>query len=70
MEMLLEQTQGTGVDVYTHSEMLPAQYYPCLLYTSVDGIESNIPINLSGEEALKLKKSADSLTKIIETIEL
>lgn len=28
MEMLLEQTQGTGVDVYTHSEMLPAQYYP------------------------------------------
>ena len=28
MEMLLEQTQGTGVDVYTHAEMLPAQYYP------------------------------------------
>ena len=28
MEMLLEQTQGTGVDVYTHSEMLPEQYYP------------------------------------------
>ena len=28
MEMLLEQTQGTGVDVYTHSEMLPAKYYP------------------------------------------
>lgn len=28
MEMLLEQTQGTGIDVYTHSEMLPAQYYP------------------------------------------
>ena len=28
MEMPLEQTQGTGVDVYTHSEMLPAQYYP------------------------------------------
>ena len=28
MEMLLDQTQGTGVDVYTHSEMLPAQYYP------------------------------------------
>ena len=28
MEMLLEQTQGTGVDVYTHSEMLPAHYYP------------------------------------------
>ena len=28
LEMLLEQTQGTGVDVYTHSEMLPAHYYP------------------------------------------
>ena len=28
LQMLLEQTEGTGVDVYTHSEMLPAQYYP------------------------------------------
>jgi len=28
MSELLEQTQGTGVDVYTHSEMLPANYYP------------------------------------------
>ena len=28
LEMLREQTQGTGVDVYTHSEMLPAHYYP------------------------------------------
>lgn len=28
MEDLLEQTEGTGVDVYTHSEMLPANYYP------------------------------------------
>ncbi len=28
MEELLEQTQGTGVDVYTHSEMLPSHYYP------------------------------------------
>lgn len=28
LEMLLEQAQGTGVDVYTHSEMLPAHYYP------------------------------------------
>lgn len=28
MQDLLEQTQGTGVDVYTHSEMLPAHYYP------------------------------------------
>lgn len=30
MEMLLQQTQGSGVDVYTHSEMLPANYYPKL----------------------------------------
>ncbi|MDO4417740.1 MAG: hydroxylamine reductase [Eubacteriales bacterium] len=28
LEMLLKQTAGTGVDVYTHSEMLPAHYYP------------------------------------------
>lgn len=28
MEQLLKQTEGTGVDVYTHSEMLPAHYYP------------------------------------------
>lgn len=28
MEELLEQTKGTGVDVYTHGEMLPANYYP------------------------------------------
>ena len=35
-----------------------------------DGVESDIPINLNGEEALKLKESADSLKKIVETIEL
>jgi hydroxylamine reductase len=28
LEQLLDQTSGTGVDVYTHSEMLPAHYYP------------------------------------------
>lgn len=28
LEQLLEETKGTGVDVYTHSEMLPAHYYP------------------------------------------
>jgi len=28
MQELLEQTEGTGIDVYTHSEMLPANYYP------------------------------------------
>lgn len=30
LEELLEQTEGTGVDIYTHSEMLPAHYYPHL----------------------------------------
>ncbi|WP_373599933.1 hydroxylamine reductase [Paraclostridium bifermentans] len=28
LELLLKQTEGTGIDVYTHSEMLPAHYYP------------------------------------------
>ncbi|MCQ4794795.1 hydroxylamine reductase [Anaerofustis stercorihominis] len=28
LEMLLEQTKGLGIDIYTHGEMLPAQYYP------------------------------------------
>lgn len=35
-----------------------------------DGVESDMPINLNGEEALKLKESADALKKIIEEIEL
>ncbi|MDD7530794.1 MAG: hydroxylamine reductase [Prevotellaceae bacterium] len=30
IEQLLQQTEGTGIDVYTHSEMLPAHYYPRL----------------------------------------
>ena len=30
IEELLEQTEGTGIDIYTHSEMLPAHYYPKL----------------------------------------
>lgn len=42
MEMLLEQTQGTGVDVYTHSEMLPAHYYPAFKkYTNFVGNYGN-----------------------------
>lgn len=31
LEQLLEQTEGTGIDVYTHSEMLPAHYYRHLM---------------------------------------
>lgn len=34
LEMLLKQTEGTGVDVYTHSEMLPAHYYPAFKHYS------------------------------------
>ncbi|MGH4138931.1 hydroxylamine reductase [Clostridium sp.] len=42
MEELLEQTQGTGVDVYTHSEMLPANYYPAFKkYTNLVGNYGN-----------------------------
>ena len=33
LELLLKQTEGTGVDVYTHSEMLPAHYYPAFKNT-------------------------------------
>lgn len=42
LEQLLKQTQGTGVDVYTHSEMLPAHYYPELKkYTNLVGNYGN-----------------------------
>lgn len=34
LEDLLKQTQGTGIDVYTHSEMLPAHYYPAFKHYS------------------------------------
>jgi len=34
LEQLLEQTAGTGVDVYTHGEMLPAHYYPAFKKSS------------------------------------
>ena len=45
------------------AEMLPA-------IVGANGVESDVPINLNGEEALKLKESADALKKIIEKIEL
>jgi len=42
LEQLLEQTKGTGVDVYTHSEMLPAHYYPAFKkYTNFVGNYGN-----------------------------
>lgn len=39
LEQLLEQTKGTGVDVYSHSEMLPAHYYP--LFKKYDNFVGN-----------------------------
>ncbi len=39
LEQLLEQTQGTGVDVYTHSEMLPSHYYPA--FKKYDNLAGN-----------------------------
>ncbi len=39
LEMLLEQTKGTGVDVYTHSEMLPANSYP--FFKKYDNLRGN-----------------------------
>jgi len=39
MEELLKQTKGTGVDVYTHGEMLPANYYPA--FKSYDHLKGN-----------------------------
>ncbi|NLN55808.1 MAG: hydroxylamine reductase [Clostridiales bacterium] len=39
LEQLLEQTRGTGVDVYTHSEMLPAHYYP--FFKKYDNLAGN-----------------------------
>ena len=35
LEQLLEQTKDTGVDVYTHGEMLPAHYYPAFKSMSI-----------------------------------
>jgi len=39
LEMLLEQTKGSGIDVYTHGEMLPAHYYPA--FKKYDNVVGN-----------------------------
>ncbi|ACL75127.1 hydroxylamine reductase [Ruminiclostridium cellulolyticum] len=39
LEQLLEQTKGTGIDVYTHSEMLPSHYYPA--FKKYDNLAGN-----------------------------
>ena len=43
MEELLEQTKGTGVDVYTHGEMLPANYYPASRNTIISWAITAVP---------------------------
>ena len=43
MEELLKQTEGTGVDVYTHGEMLPANYYPA--FNNFDHYTKETPWN-------------------------
>lgn len=59
--------------VQEHLRIMSAFYgvlKPMPVIVGADGIESDIPINLSGEEALKLKESADALKNIIDTLEL
>lgn len=56
LEELLEQTEGTGIDIYTHSEMLPAHYYPQLKNTSIWQETMEMP---GGNRKKSLKVSTD-----------
>lgn len=56
LEELLEQTEGTGIDIYTHSEMLPAHYYPQLKNTSIWQETTEMP---GGNRKKSLKVSTD-----------
>lgn len=81
MEELLKQTQGTGVDVYTHGEMLPANYYPAFKkYTNFvgnyggswwhqnDEFESfNGPIILTTNCLIPIKKDNSYLERLFTT---
>jgi hydroxylamine reductase len=81
MEELLQQTEGTGVDVYTHSEMLPANYYPAFKkydhlagnyggswWHQVSEFESfNGPILLTTNCLVPLKKEATYLDRLFTT---
>ena len=64
LPIIVDPSHGTG-QRYLIEPMAKAG-----LVVGADGVESDIPINLNGEEALKLKESDDSLKKIVETIEL
>ena len=52
LEQLLEQTKGTGVDIYTHSEMLPAHYYPA--FKSIHTLQETMEM-LGGSKQKNLK---------------
>ncbi len=56
MEELLKQTEGTGVDVYTHSEMLPANYYPA--FKNINILLATT-VMLGGNKTKNLKLSMD-----------
>jgi hydroxylamine reductase len=81
MEMLLKQTEGTGVDVYTHGEMLPANYYPA--FKKYDHLKGNYggswwhqneefeafngPILMTTNCVVPMKKSNTYLDKLYTT---
>ena len=56
LELLLKQTEGTGVDVYTHSEMLPAHYYPA--FKNILTLQGTTEM-LGGNKKKNLKASMD-----------
>jgi hydroxylamine reductase len=81
MEELLKQTEGTGVDVYTHSEMLPANYYPAFKkyshfvgnygsswwHQNEDFETFNGPIILTTNCLIPVKKENTYLTRLFTT---
>lgn len=81
MQELLEQTEGTGIDVYTHGEMLPANYYPAFKkfshfagnyggswWQQTDEFESfNGPIILTTNCLVPLKKNSTYLDRLYTT---
>lgn len=81
MEELLKQTEGTGVDVYTHGEMLPANYYPAFKkyphlagnygsswFHQLDDFETfNGPILLTTNCLVPLRKTSTYLNRLYTT---
>jgi len=65
MEELLKQTEGTGVDVYTHGEMLPAHYYP--EFKKYEFESFNGPILLTTNCLVPLKKDNTYLDRLFTT---